>query len=82
MRRTWPRGAVLSQEQGGHERVLAYFRQKHSETERNYFTTRKELLVVVKALRKFRMYIYGRPFLLRTDHSALRWLRLTPAPFG
>ena len=37
---------------------------------------------MVKALRKFRVHLLGRPFLLRTDHSALRWLRLTPAPFG
>ena len=74
-------GAVLSQEQVGLEQVVAYFSQKYSETERNYCITRKELLAVVKALRKFRMYLLGRSFLLRTDHSALRWLRLTPAPF-
>ena len=72
-------GAVLSQLQGGNERVIAYFSQRHAATEMNYCTTRK--LAVVKALRNVRVYLLGRPFLLRTDHSALRWLRLTPAPF-
>ena len=38
----------------------------------NYCITRKELLAVMKALRKFRVYLLGRPFLLRTDHSTLR----------
>ena len=64
-------GAVLSQEQRGQEQVVAYFSQKHSGTERNYCMTRKELLAVVKALRKFRVYLFGRPCLRRTDHSAL-----------
>ena len=74
-------GAFLSQLQGGKERVIAYFSQRHAATEMNYCTTRKELLAVVKALRKFRVYLLGRPFLLRANHSALRWLRLTSAPF-
>ena len=62
-------GAVLSQEQGSQEWVIAYFNQKYSETERNYCTTRKKLLAVVKALRKIRVYLLGRPLLLITDHS-------------
>ena len=48
----------------------------------NYCTIRKGLLAAVKAVGKFRVYLLGRPFLLRTDHNALHWLRLTPAPFG
>ena len=75
-------GAVLSRLQGEKDRMIAFFSQRHSATELNYCTTRKELLAVVKVLRKFRVYLLGRPFLPRTDHSALRWLRLTPAPFG
>ena len=39
--------AVVSQEQCGQERVVAYFSHKHSGTERNYCTTRKELLAMV-----------------------------------
>ena len=69
--------AVLSQLQGGKERVIAYFSHRHAATEMNYCTTCKELLAVVKHFRMFRVYLVGRPFLLRTDHGALRWLRLT-----
>ena len=34
-------GAVLSLLQGGKERVIAYFSQRHAATEMNYCTTRK-----------------------------------------
>ena len=39
-----------------------------------YCVTRRELLAVVKAIKHFHAYLYGRTFLIRTDHSALRWL--------
>ena len=52
--------ADLSQRQGGKERVIAYFSKRHAATEMNYCTTHKELLAVVKALRKFRVYLLGR----------------------
>ena len=29
---------------------------------------------MVKVIKQFHAYLYGRRFLLRTDHSALRWL--------
>ncbi len=34
----------------------------------------KELFAFVFALKKFRVYIYGRPFVWRTDTAALQWL--------
>ena len=63
----------LSQEQDGEERVLAYYSQTLSAAQRRYCTTKRELLAVVRAVH-FRMYLWGRPFLLRTDHASLRWL--------
>ena len=62
--------------------MIEYFSHRHAATELNNCTTRYELLAVVKALRKFRVYLLGRPFLLRTHHTALRWLPLTPPHFG
>ncbi|GFU29445.1 hypothetical protein TNCV_418801 [Trichonephila clavipes] len=67
-------GAVFSQEIDGQERVIAYFSKCLFKPERNYFVTRKELLAIVKAVEHFRPYIYGRRFLLRTDHASLTWL--------
>ena len=52
-------GAVLSQEQNGQERVVAYFSRSLNRRERNYCVTRKELLAVVKATEKFHYYLYG-----------------------
>ena len=46
----------------------------------NYCVTRRELLAVVKAVKHFRPYLYGRSFKLRTDHASLRWLRKRHQP--
>ena len=67
-------GAVLSQLQGGRERVICYASRSLNKAERNYCTTRKELLAVVVFLKQFRQYIYGQKVTVRTDHGALRWL--------
>ncbi|GFX69652.1 retrovirus-related Pol polyprotein from transposon opus [Trichonephila clavipes] len=67
-------GAVLSQEIDGQERIIAYFTKYLSKPERNYYVTRKELLVIIKAVEHFHPYLYGRRFLLRTDHASLTWL--------
>jgi hypothetical protein len=56
------------------ERVLAYVSRTLSVHEKQYCTTRKELLAVVWFMRYFRPYLYGREFLVRTDHSSLQWL--------
>ena len=65
-------GAVLSQEQNGKEKVIAYF--SLNRIEQNYCVTRKELLAVVKVMEKFYYCLYGRLFVLRTDHASLKWL--------
>jgi len=67
-------GAVLSQVQDSREVVVAYYSKALSAPEKNYCTTRKELLAVVKAVKHFRPYLYGRSFRLRTDHASLIWL--------
>ncbi len=67
-------GAVLSQEQDGKERVIAYASRTLSKAQKNYCVTRRELLAVVFFVRYFRPYLYGRHFTIRTDHGSLRWL--------
>ncbi|GBM35397.1 Retrovirus-related Pol polyprotein from transposon 297 [Araneus ventricosus] len=67
-------GAVLSQNMGNEERVIAYFSKSLGKPERNYCVTRKELLAIVKSIEHLHHYLYGWKFLLRTDHASLRWL--------
>ena len=65
---------VLSQSQDGVERVISYFSKTFSKCERNYCVTRKELLAIVNSIKHFHHYLYGRKFLVRSDHGSLRWL--------
>ena len=67
-------GAVLSQVRDGREVPLAFASNSLSKTQRNYCTTKRELLAVVVYTKKYRHYLYGGNFKLRTDHSSLRWL--------
>lgn len=67
-------GAELSQIQEGETRVIAFSSYVLTPAQRNYCTTRKELLAVVCFTRVFRHYLLGRPFKVRTDHSSLAWL--------
>lgn len=75
-------GAVLSQQQNGEEKVLAYASHTLNKSQQNYCTTKKELLAVVTFLRQFKHYLLGRKILLRTDHASLRWLRNFKEPEG
>ena len=67
-------GGEISQIQDGVERVVAYASQTFSREERNYCTTKRELLAVIRMMEKFRHYLWGRHFTVRTDHGSLRWL--------
>lgn len=75
-------GAVLSQLQDGQERVIAYASRSLSKPERNYCVTRKEMLAMVHFIKSFRQYLYGQPFILRSDHAALKWLLRFKEPEG
>ncbi len=68
-------GAVLSQVQGGTERVIAYGSKSLSKSERRYCTTRREMLAIVYFTKYFKHYLLGRRFLLRSDHAALAFIQ-------
>jgi len=78
---TWL-GAILSQDQGGAEIVIACASRTLTKPEINYVTTKRELLAVVYGLKTFRQYLLGRRFIIRTNHQALQWYRRTPEPMG
>ena len=69
-------GAVLSQiGKDQHEHPIGYFTRTLGKHERNYLITRKELLAAIEGIEHFRCYLYGRQFVLRTDHVAIYWLK-------
>ena len=66
-------GAVLSQGENG-DQPIAYFSKKLLPRERAYSTIEKECLAIILAVKHFKAYLLGRPFMIQTDHRALRWL--------
>jgi hypothetical protein len=67
-------GAVLSQVQEGMERPVAYASRQLNKAERSYSASELEALAVVWATKYFRCYLYGKKFLVRTDHAALKFM--------
>jgi hypothetical protein len=73
---------VVSQVQNGTAKVICYFSKAFTKPERRYCVTRSELLAVVASIRHFHHYLYGRHYLVRSDHGALRWLFKFKNPEG
>lgn len=58
----------------GKEYVISFSSFVLTPTQRNYCTTRRELLSIVRHCNHFRHYLLGRKFICRTDHNSLVWL--------
>ena len=54
--------------------VIAYTSKTFKGAEKNYFTTEKELLSIVRCLEKFRIYVLGQPLTIITDNKALTFM--------
>ncbi|PHJ23029.1 dna rna polymerases superfamily protein [Cystoisospora suis] len=73
-------GAVLAQEYQGRERPIAFLSRALTAQERNYPVRDKELLSVVWAIKQLHSYLRCAPFILRTDHQSLTFLKRTRFP--
>lgn len=76
-------GAILGQlDESGHEVAVSYFSRPLKPAEKNYSITELEALAVVKAIEHYRPYLYGRKFIVVTDHQALVYLHTSRQPTG
>ena len=64
-------GAVLSQNFDDGEHPVIFLSRRLRNAELNYSISEKEMLAALWAMEQLHYYLYGRKFLLRTDHKAL-----------
>lgn len=68
----WAVGGILSHvNEDGSTLPIAYFSQTLSAPERNYSQMDREALAIIKGVKKFHNYLYGRYFQIFTDHRPL-----------
>ena len=67
-------GAVLGQRKEGKPYVIYYARKLLDDAQINYTTTEKELLAIVYAFDKFRLYLMGKKVIVYSDHATLKYL--------
>ncbi|XP_059073712.1 uncharacterized protein LOC131874383 [Cryptomeria japonica] len=53
--------------------LIVYESRKLKDNEKLYSTYDKEMLTIMHALSKFRQYLVGRKFIVRTDHNSLKY---------
>ena len=67
-------GAVLGQRKDTIFHSIYYAIKTLTQTQIDYTTTEKQLLLVVFALDKFRAYLVGTKVIVYTDHAAIKYL--------
>ena len=67
-------GAVLMQNFEGRLFAIRSASKKLSDWEQKYSTMEKECLAIVCRVKRFLQYLYGREFILQTDHQPLTYL--------
>ena len=74
-------GAILTQidAQSGQTLIIAYASRSLTDVEQRYSQTEREALAVVWACEYFHLYVYGKPFLVVTDHKPLVPIYSNPA---
>jgi hypothetical protein len=66
--------AILSQVQDGVKRPISYASRQMNTAEQNYSASEAEMYAVTCETRYYRCYLYGKRFILKTDHAALKYM--------
>ena len=66
-------GGILSQEQEGIFRPIAYYSKLLNNTKRNYDIHDRELLAIMKILKEWWHYVVGKLVEIWTDHKNLEY---------
>jgi ribonuclease HI len=67
-------GVLMQEDKSGNLRIISTTSRVLNSTEHRYSTCEQELLAIVHALQKFRIYVYGRKIKLYTDSQVLTFL--------
>ena len=70
----------MSQRKVGKDLPIAYATRGLTRAKINYSITEREFLAVVYLAKYFRLYLYGKKFMIVTEHEALNWLNRTQDP--
>ena len=72
-------GSVLYQIVNNQYKYIGFMGRSLNKAERNYSTTKRELLSIVFALKRFHKFLWGQPkFTIYCDHKALTYLHTQP----
>ena len=75
-------GTVLLQVQDGIERPISFNARRMKPGESQYALHKGELLALIFTIDTYKFFLTGRKFLVRTDNSALSWLKTQKDPKG
>lgn len=65
-------GAILSHIVDGIDRPIMFASSSLTAAQKNYAQLHREALAIIFAVKKFHKYVYGKPFIIYSDHQPLR----------
>lgn len=65
-------GAVLAHEIEGREKPICFASRSLNKSERQYSQLEKEALGIIFGLKRFHVFLYGRKFIINSDHQPLQ----------
>ena len=68
-------GAVLLMNKDSERHPIVYLSKKLLPREQNFATVGKECCAIVWAIQRLCKYLYGKEFVIESDHRALQWLK-------